>query len=63
MLSTVLKPIFAKHLGEKLREVIRPLPAALFYVTYMSGVVWFADWPALGVGTPAKPLLNGAILR
>jgi hypothetical protein len=32
-------------------------------VTYMSGVVWFADWPALGVGTPAKPLLNGAILR
>lgn len=63
MLSTGIRPICAQHLGETLREVIRPLPAALCYVTYMAGVVWFAGWPALGDGTPAKALLNGAILR
>jgi uncharacterized membrane protein len=62
MLSTIIKPIFAQHLGETLREGIRPLPAALFYVIYMAGVVWFAGWPALRDGTPATALLNGAIL-
>jgi len=62
MLSTVIKPIFAQHLGETLRVAIHPLPAALFYVIYMAGVVWFAGWPALRDGTPATALLNGAVL-
>lgn len=62
MLSTMIKPIFAQHLGETLREGIRPLPAALFYVIYMAGVVWFAGWPALRDGTPLTALVNGAIL-
>ncbi|MGI3213079.1 DUF2177 family protein [Roseovarius tibetensis] len=62
MLSTVIKPIFAQHLGETLRVAIRPLQAALFYVINMAGVVWFAGWPALRDGTPATALLNGAVL-
>lgn len=62
MLSTVMQPLLAQHLGETLREGIRPLPAVLFYVVYMAGVVWFAGWPALRDGTPATALLNGAIL-
>ncbi|KNX39922.1 hypothetical protein ROTO_35440 [Roseovarius tolerans] len=62
MLSTVMKPLFAQHLGETLREGIRPLPAVLFYLIYMAGVVWFAGWPALRDGTPVTALVNGAIL-
>jgi uncharacterized membrane protein len=62
MLSNVLQPLFAQHLGETLRDGIRPGPAVLFYVTYMAGVIWFAGWPALRDGTPAMALVNGAIL-
>ena len=62
MLSNVLQPLFAQHLGETLRDGIRPGPAVLFYVTYMAGVIWFAGWPALRDGTPMMALVNGAIL-
>ncbi|WP_104017969.1 DUF2177 family protein [Roseovarius nitratireducens] len=62
MLSKVIRPIFAQHLAETLREGIRLLPAALFYLVYMGGVVWFAGWPALRDGTPATAFVNGAIL-
>ena len=62
MLSNVLQPLFAQHLGEALRDGIRPGPAVLFYVTYMAGVIWFAGWPALRDGTPTMALVNGAIL-
>ncbi|MFU8865701.1 MAG: DUF2177 family protein [Rhodobacterales bacterium] len=62
MLSNVIKPIFAQHLGDTLRDGIRPLPAVLFYVIYMAGVVWFAGWPALRDGAPSMALINGAIL-
>ena len=62
MLSNVLQPLFAQHLGETLRDGIRPGPAVLFYVTYMAGGIWFAGWPALRDGTPMMALVNGAIL-
>ena len=62
MLSNVIKPLFERHLGDTLLGGIRPVPAALFYVIYMAGVVWFASWPAFRDGTPSTALLNGAIL-
>lgn len=62
MLSNILKPLFTRHLGETLLDDIRPLPAILFYVVYMFGVIWFVGWPALREAAPGKALLNGAIL-
>ena len=62
MLTTVIKPLFERHIGETLLGGIRPVPAALFYLLYMAGVIWFAGWPALRDGTPHTALLNGAIL-
>lgn len=61
MLSTVMKPLFQRHLGEGLLEGLRYLPAILFYLVYLFGMVWFAGLPGLrdGVGTAA---LNGALL-
>ena len=62
MLTTVIKPLFERHIGDTLLGGIRPVPAALFYLLYMAGVTWFAGWPALRDGTPHTALLNGAIL-
>ena len=62
MLSTVMRPLFARHLGDALIDGLRIGPAIAFYVLYMAGVAWFAGWPALRDGTPQTALLNGAIL-
>lgn len=63
MLRAVIQPVFARHLGETLHDGgFRLVPAILFYVTYMAGVLYFAGWPALRDGVPAQALLNGAIL-
>ena len=62
MLTAVIKPLFERHIGESLLGGIRPVPAALFYLLYMGGVIWFAGWPALRDGTPHTALLNGAVL-
>jgi uncharacterized membrane protein len=62
MLTTVIKPLFERHIGDTLLGGIRAVPAALFYLLYVAGVTWFAGWPALRDGTPHTALLNGAIL-
>ncbi len=62
MLPNVIKPLFEQHLGDAMLDDIRVVPAALFYVIYMAGVIWFAGWPALRDGAPSTALLNGAIL-
>lgn len=62
MLPTVIQPVFARHLGDGLAEGIRWLPAILFYLIFMFGILWFAGWPALRDGTPHMALINGAIL-
>lgn len=63
MLRSVIQPVFARHLGDTLYDGgFRLLPAALFYLSYMFGVLWFSSWPALQAGAPMQALLNGAIL-
>lgn len=62
MLSTVIRPLFERHLGDALLDGLRPVPAALFYLLYMGGVVWFAAWPGLRDGAPVAALVNGAVL-
>lgn len=62
MLPKVVKPKFESHLGHTLLETPRALPAVLFYLLYLGGMIWFAGWPALQAGVPELALLNGAIL-
>jgi uncharacterized membrane protein len=63
MLRSVIQPLFAKHLGDQLYDGgFRLLPAVLFYLVFMLGVLWFAGIPALREGAPQMALLNGAIL-
>lgn len=63
MLRSVLQPVFARHLGEALYAGgFRFLPALLFYLTFMGGILYFAALPALRADAPSLALLNGAIL-
>ena len=62
MLPNVVKPLFERHLGDAILGSPRILPAALFYVLYLAGIIWFAGWPALRDGAPSMALVNGAIL-
>lgn len=63
MLPRVVQPMFKRFLGDTLYEGgFRMLPAALFYLTFTVGVIWFASWPALQAGAPLAALGNGAVL-
>jgi len=63
MLSTVIQPLFKQHLGDQLYTGgFRLLPAAMFYLVNMLGILWFAGWPALQADAPGQAALNGAIL-
>lgn len=60
MLSTVMQPLFARHIGPLLADPIRYGPAAAFYAAYVAGLIYLVSWPALRDGTPV--LLPAAIL-
>lgn len=62
MLKTVMRPLFASHIGDMLAQELRLVPAALFYLAYVAGVLWFVSLPALREGAPLNALLAGAAL-
>ncbi len=62
MLSLVIQPVFQRHIGESLLGGFRLLPAFLFYLTYVGGILWFAAIPAWRDGEPMAALVNGAVL-
>ncbi|QYK43134.1 MAG: DUF2177 family protein [Paracoccaceae bacterium] len=51
MLTTVMKPLFTRHIGPLMLEDIRLAAAAAFYLAYVAGLVYLAAWPALRDGT------------
>jgi uncharacterized membrane protein len=63
MLRSVIQPLFAKYLGDQLYEGgFRMLPAVLFYLINMLGILWFASVPGAECGRAGQAALNGAIL-
>ena len=44
------------------RAGVAALPAALFYLGYVAGVLWFVSVPALNHGNPVTALIGGALL-
>lgn len=62
MLKTVMNPLFKEHVGDWLLNDIRLLPAIVFYLFYVGGVLWFVSLPALRAGVPVSALINGAII-
>jgi len=62
MLSTIMKPLFETHVGDLMADQLRLGPAALFYLVYVAGVLWFVSLPALRADAPGTALLTGAAL-
>lgn len=62
MLSRVMKPLFEAHIGPLMLDSPRMLPAALFYLGYVAGLIWLVSWPALREGSALQALIGGAVL-
>ncbi|MCF8484520.1 MAG: DUF2177 family protein [Rhodobacteraceae bacterium] len=60
MLTFVMKPLFARHIGALMAEPIRFGPAALFYAAYVAGLLYLVSLPALKTGAPV--LIPAAII-
>ena len=62
MLKKVMYPLFSANIGPMMLEDLRMGPAAVFYLFYVVGVVWFESIPALNVGSIAQAFFAGAVL-
>ncbi|WP_394707396.1 DUF2177 family protein [uncultured Celeribacter sp.] len=58
----LIRPVFDRHIGHLLAEPLRLGPAALFYLAYVAGVIWFVSWPALKSDAPVQALIGGMLL-
>jgi len=62
MLTFVMRPLFERHIGGLLLDDIRIVPAALFYLAYVAGLVWLVSLPALRDGDPLRAAVAGAVV-
>ena len=62
MLKKVMYPLVSSKIGPMMLEDLRMGPAAVFYLFYVVGVVWFVSIPALNVGSIAQAFFAGAVL-
>nr|WP_107815058.1 DUF2177 family protein [Celeribacter persicus] len=58
----LIRPVFERHIGHLLVEPLRLGPAALFYLAYVAGILWFVSLPALKSGTPVQAFVGGIVL-
>ena len=58
----IVRPVFDRHVAHLLADPIRLGPAALFYLAYVAGLLWFVSLPALREGLPLQALIGGMIL-
>lgn len=61
-LKFIVKPVFDRHVAHLLASPFRLVPAAIFYLGYVAGVLWFVSVPALRSGDHSAALLGGALL-
>jgi len=61
-LRLLIKPVFDRHIAHLYAEPFRIVPAALFYLGYVAGVLWFVSVPALQKGDPMAALIGGVLL-
>lgn len=52
MLSLHMRPLFERALGDQVLADIRIVPAALFYLAYVAGLIYLVSFPALKTGAP-----------
>lgn len=61
-INYLIRPVFDRHVGHLLADPLRLGPAALFYLAYVAGLLWFVSVPALKDSAPLQALLGGMVL-
>jgi uncharacterized membrane protein len=61
-INLMIRPVFEKHVGDLLASPLRLGPAAIFYLFYVAGVLWFVSLPALKESAPLQALIAGTVL-
>ncbi len=61
-LRLLIKPVFERHVAHLFAEPFRVVPAALFYLGYVAGILWFVSVPALRSEDPVAALVGGVLL-
>ncbi|MEM6681909.1 MAG: DUF2177 family protein [Pseudomonadota bacterium] len=61
-LMVVMKPLFTDMLGAALRPRIAIAPAAIFYLFYVGGILFFTVAPVLEQGSWPSAALRGVLL-
>ncbi|MCG3269558.1 DUF2177 family protein [Yoonia sp. I 8.24] len=61
-LRFIVKPVFDRHVEHLFVDPFRIVPAAIFYLGYIAGILWFVSVPALRAGDPVAALLGGVAL-
>jgi uncharacterized membrane protein len=62
MLTSVMQPLFRRHIAPLMLDAPRVVPAVLFYAGYVAGLIALVSWPALRAGSVMQAGLNGAVL-
>ena len=62
MLKKVLYPLFSSNIGAIMYEDPKMGAAAVFYLFYVGGIIWFASVPALASEQPSQAFMTGCIL-
>lgn len=61
-LRLLIKPVFDRHIAHLYADPFRVVPAGIFYLGYVAGVLWFVSVPALQKGDPMAALIGGVLL-
>ena len=61
-LRFLIRPVFERHIAHLLAMPFRAIPAALFYLGYVAGILWFVSIPAMRADDPMAALINGVLL-
>ena len=62
MLTFVMKPLFVRTLGDAMRDSPLLVPAGIFYLGYVAGLVFIVSGPALRAADPTSAALRGAVV-
>lgn len=61
-INFLIRPVFDRHVGHLLASPLRLGPAAVFYMAYVAGLLWFVSVPALKDNAPLQALIGGMVL-
>lgn len=61
-IAFIARGLYVSQIGHLMREQPNLAVAAIFYIAFAAGIVYFAVAPAIAQGSPMVALLNGALL-